>query len=237
MRSFCNNASSALCGITHLTITLPPSHSCDAKETPATKAADATLLPLAAACPLLQRLTISGKIGPSILAGFGSSCPKLSCLEVVFTNLPPSTLKLLPTLLPHLTSLVCLPPPPPPPPSKKTTKGSKEPKVDPDGAICTALKACPHLLSFDTGAYAMNSTIWNALPTGLISLACTLPSSDAPDKKWPAHANLRRLELNGGCRDIASLVMLLAAAPQLTSLHLRSTSSIVVALSRADAKT
>ncbi|MEW5318854.1 MAG: hypothetical protein WDW38_010039 [Sanguina aurantia] len=211
--------------ITHLAITLPPSHSHRAKETPATEAADAAaaLLPLAAACPQLARLAVSGKIGPSVLAGFGH-------LET-------------PTHAPTAPHQPRLPPTPTPTTAfqgshqREPSKAARTSQVDPDGAICTALNACPRLLSFVAGAQAMSSTVWDALPAGLPCLGVraaivSCARQGVARARAPAQAGAER-----GLRGRRwSLVVLLAAAPHLTSPHLRSDSAIVVALSRADAR-
>lgn len=114
--TFVANAGPALRSVTHLTITLPHSIGCDidtaAHESAAIMATTALLLPLATACPQLQHLTVSGRVGSRLLRHFGTSCPHLSCLDAKLTNLSPTTLQALGSLLPKLSSLTAVPRPP-----------------------------------------------------------------------------------------------------------------------------
>ncbi|MEW5318864.1 MAG: hypothetical protein WDW38_010049 [Sanguina aurantia] len=111
--AFVSNARPALRSITSITITLPHIIGCDTQETNATStAATAMLLPLATSCPLLEHLSITGRVGCSLLRSFGSACPHLARLDAKLTNLSPTTLQTLSALLPKLTSLAAVPRPP-----------------------------------------------------------------------------------------------------------------------------
>ncbi|MEW5313262.1 MAG: hypothetical protein WDW38_004846 [Sanguina aurantia] len=228
--SFVTKMGPALNGITRLRITLPRVKGADTQETAASTALTASLLPIAFACPHLQQLAITGRVGPSFLQAFGSFCPKLTSLHASLTNLATSTLERLPALLPHLASLSVL------------TAGPKEPiyaryhadQAASDAAVCVALRACPKLQRFDMTDYDMTAGVWAALPAGLLAFSSTchevgfsagavhpaLPPAPVP--VWQQHTGLRTLTLKPTSLDVdlQDLVLFLASAPNLSTVTL-----------------
>lgn len=112
-------------------------------------------------------------------------------------------------------------------------------------AIVTALAACPGLVSVDTGSCEITQAIWQALPVGVHSLGCSTSVCTPLGEKWGQHVGLRRLELMGSVNQYASedsgrvgisaLALLLAAAPNLSTCHMRINLVVEANFSRADA--
>lgn len=204
------------------------------------------LLPLARACPRLQHLTLHGRFGPSFLAQFGSNCPELTHLEAILTNLSPTTLQTLPTLLPQLTTLTAVPRPPLPMNQYSSEEGKPLEQARDGEAIRTALLACPGLISVDTGSCEITQAIWQALPSGLHSLGCSTQACMlGVGLVWELHSGLRSLTLAGsvniydhqesGRVSISALALLLAAAPNVTTCHMTGSLVVDATFSRVDA--
>ncbi|MEW5318807.1 MAG: hypothetical protein WDW38_009994 [Sanguina aurantia] len=143
-------------------------------------ATTALLLPLATACPQLQHLTVSGRVGSRLLRHFGTSCPHLSCLDAKLTNLSPTTLQALGSLLPKLSSLTAVPRPPLTAGRDRLSDRDKAAEQLADStALCTALATCPGLVSLDVGSCEVTQAMWRVLPPGLQHLVCYIAQHPA----------------------------------------------------------
>lgn len=220
-----------------LHITLGSSTGHDICETADTIAATAMLLPLASACPLIQRLAVTGRMGPSFLQAFGTLCPQLTSLRASLTNLAPSTLALLSTLLPNLTSLCMLPSRPYYHNMIRFFYGddTRQPAdhVLSNAAACIALKSCPQLQHFDTAFYDMTEEVWAALPPGLVS--CTTAGAGhghrnipSPLPEWQPHVGLHSIGITAETLLLPELAQLLTSAPNLAFvvLNVHKTQSV-----------
>ncbi|MEW5318855.1 MAG: hypothetical protein WDW38_010040 [Sanguina aurantia] len=236
LRTLITGAAPALGSINHLNITLPATCGSKEQNAAATAAMTAIVLPLARACPQLQRLTVIGRVGSGFLQYFGSKCPKLTFLETTLTDISRATLLTLPTLLPHLTSLTAL--------SLHSrddfqflTAAAKQAQARKNGErACIALTACPGLLSFNSGSCGMSKAMWAALPKGLASLDIPTNSHTMATGITLHHTSLRTLGLNGASVTIHPLVELLAGAPHLTTLRLQEELDVELVLSKGDAQ-
>lgn len=163
---------------------------------------------LAPVCPALQQLNVKGDIGRGLLSALGEACSKLSCLEVV-EGMADDALQQLHLVLPALTQ-VKIPNPALDEGSSLSTK-----------SFCLALLSCTSLTSLDVSTSKLSASMWQALPTGLRELCCSL------DDETPA--GLRVLESlehfqclcnpAGNYTCLGSLVSVLRIAPHLK--HLR----------------
>lgn len=216
-----------LASVTHLHINQPIVSGRDTFGDVDTTVLTAEHLPLAASFPRLVKLSVSGRVGPSFLQAFGSSCPQLSTLHASLSHMATNTLQQLPTYLPNLTCLGMLPA------VTVSSVGRSQAVVEdeilelPNKISSIVLQACPKLTSFDTTCHELSHEMWNALPDGLVSCSITglmQGSRNRADPRitiWQTHAGLRSLGISG-CMTVQGLALLLSAAPNLSVLMLRS---------------
>lgn len=237
LSAFVANTSHALCSVKSLALILPPATGSSEQVAAIEDANAAVLSPLAAACPQLQQLTVTGPIAATFLQQLGASCKKLTHVWANLTHLSSPTLQSMCKLLPHLTSLTALSPPQIF--SRFTAHRWPSNSSEHVDAICTVLNACPSLASFDTGSIKITRDIWRSLPTGLQTLACSV-SSHLLDDDWVQHANLCKLYFSRTVFKvgITQLGLLLAASPSVVSVCLAqgSMKQLCVAYSQADAR-
>lgn len=219
--SFTAGLGPAIRSITHLEI------DSSAVNTTCVAGVAALLYPLAAACPGMKRLTVTGNIGRAFLAAVGTSCLNLSCLVLVQTvplTIPSSgrlryapvrcaqgdTLRDLHQILPFLTH-VRLP-------------VAADHRTSPDytaARVLEALQSCLSLTCLDLGLCRLPSGTLQAFPPGLRVLRCFLGSILAVNLK--GLENLWHLTLysySNGKIDMLDAVAVLRVAPHLRTLTL-----------------
>lgn len=217
LSEFVATTRSAISSVAYLTINIGlPADALhyNSNETAITAATTAILQPLAAACPRLRSLKVSGQIGSHLLERLGSECPNLTSLTAVLIHLPSASLKQLSTLLPHLTSLTTL--------AGNTIETQHthqcETKERWGIAFCEALKGCPSLMSLNTDTLALTERIWTALPEGLSAFSC-MHAPKAAIRRWNRHKQLVKFEIKGEVASPALLVDLLDVAPNAAILY------------------
>ncbi|MEW5298374.1 MAG: hypothetical protein WDW38_000895 [Sanguina aurantia] len=157
------------------------------------------LSPLAKACPRVQQLKVTGLVGPTLLAAFGTSCQHLTRLET--EDIPAHTAERLGELLPRVTS---------------TTIVLDEYDI-PDEYI-GAIRSCATLVSLDLNTLTLSEGMWGALPPGLRRLHAAkydFGTSSCPTKELP---NLRRACCIAQFMELCAVAALLRAAPGLEKL-------------------
>lgn len=239
---FVANTGTALSTVKYLELTVSDCRDALVDRTNRTQTVTEMLLPLAAALTQLQKLSLSGQIGTEFLQHLGYSCPKLSRLAVVISNVSTHSLTKLGILLPGLTNLAIIAS------RRGTISGAtmltfaalfeSATQQRASAAICTALKACSSLVSLNTGGVELSPKIWQELPPGLQNLVCPMPSAGLAKGQWQLHASLRKLVLpstESKSLTITGLKTLLSACPNLEMLSLPKGSHIQASFSRASA--
>lgn len=225
----------ALRNVKQLQIILPFNHGADSSdsEVAATTASTEFLLTLASACPRLAKLSIDGRVGPTLLQTFGQTCPALASLSIVPTNLTTSTLQHLSEFLPHLTSLAVVP-------DVACRENHNRGSVSPQScnATCIALRTLPNLLHLDTTHHEMTDEVWATFPLGLTSCITSAPgisvqsSQSNSSSSRQQHSGLKRLVFcdQEAVTTLTQLASLLEAAPNLIEFGSRHATRVSVSL-------
>lgn len=188
----------ALQSVTALHIKLPLQDASSKKITDPDVAK--ALSPLAKACPRVQKLKVTGGVGPILLAAFGTSSQDLNCLKT--EDIPFRTAERLGELLPRVTSTTIV----------------VDNHENPDEYI-NAVHSCSTLVSLDLSSRNVSEGIWAALPPSLRTLyAAGFEFGHGGFSSAVRLPNLRTASSIDQTIELCAVAALLRAAPGLEEL-------------------
>lgn len=169
------------------------------------------LSPLAAVCPNIKQLQLTGPVERELLAMFGTSCEQLSSLVVSDTQ--SDALQQLHLIFQNLTHVQFL---------DDDVINCQTSLTPVSGSPFLPILSCTSLTHVDFGSRMLAPEVWQALPPALQELHCSLKHTGEP--RFPILINLQRLTLHGFVR-LEDIAAILHRAPQLTLLKLHSSES------------
>lgn len=240
--NFIVNTKSALKTVKHLKLIISPTKGSDKTKAESSRSIGALLGPLALTCPHLHTLSVKGPLESDFLQLIGSNCVKLIRLEACLPLLSQTVLKNLALLMPNLTSLVALPHIL----LRRQTRANRGTVMDDrriNDSLRMALKGCPGLLSFDAGPFRVSEKVFQSIPESLQHLAGALSfnirwlTTNSPHTEVLHCTCIRSLDIRRDKYfvDVSQLVPILAACPNLTTIHFHKHCSVHADCSEADA--